>query len=135
MPLAFSQFLLTLDDRFATVADLAPLKKREDTFITVESTDYYIQEVKEIGGKFFWVYIRFGTSSPRADDVYNKTTEAMEENPRTLDQSELKGQLFVIYDPSRFTLYISNAKKKGFIQKAIKQEAGGEVEIKNVYLT
>lgn len=134
MPLAFSQFLLTLDDRVATLADLAPLKGHEGAILTVESTDYHIKEVKEINSNCFWVYIRFGTSSPRADDVYNKTTTSMEENPRTMDQSELKGQLFIVYDSDRSTLYVSNAKKKGFIQKAIKQEIGIDVEIKNVLL-
>jgi len=133
-PLAFSQFLLTVDDRFATNADLAPFKAKKGTILPVESTDYFIEEVEELPNGYFWVYIRFGTSSPRSDDVYNKVTASMESNPRTIEQSELKGQLFVVYDPNRFTLFISNANKKGFVQKAIMQETGSAVEIKSIII-
>ncbi len=79
------------------------------------------------------MYIEFGNPLPRPDKVYNVNTHETEDNPRTVDQYELK-QEFAVFDFRNSILWISYTKHKTFFTDTFKEAFKTEnVILKNIY--
>jgi hypothetical protein len=54
-------------------------------------------------------------------------------NPRTKSQAELNKQLFCLYDFKQHTFYISDGRKKGFLEEYLKHKLSKDIVIKRFF--
>lgn len=99
---------------------------------------------KEIGNKvqifklkyqdtFLRINFSDGSTMPRNPNVYNKSTHAIEDNPRNKDQIEPK-EYFAVIDFSSSYLWLSNSKKKKLLLEYLQDVLGNrKLILKDVY--
>lgn len=80
---------------------------------------------------YLFLAVNFGTADPRADKVVNIADGTERDNPRGLNEAELRNQLFVMYDYNRETLYLSNRRYQKTIMEIFKEQF--EFEAKAVF--
>lgn len=80
--------------------------------------------------EYIWMTFDYGNPNPRDEKITNVITTTKRDNDRKENETELLSQLFALYD-GKGTLYISNAKKKAFIESYLKTRLKIDLIIKH----
>ncbi len=131
---SFSSFELIAGDE---VPDKAYLDNAfaQDSHEVNHGDSSHIINCKVIEDRFYWLYSNFGKTMPHPHIVVDSQLFTKHQNLRTENQFEPTKQLFAIYDIQSTLFYISNLLQKKFIEHFLKDVAGKEVVIKEVYKT
>lgn len=93
--------------------------------------DNYYEVTVEKNETYIWFDINFGSPTPRGEELTNITTGDKKLNPRKNIEAELLKQLFCLYYFPNQTLYLSNSKKKKFIEVVLREKVGSDFIVKN----
>jgi hypothetical protein len=89
--------------------------------------------IKKFSNRFYGVNIDSGDLTHYSDTVVDiKDDLRIKENPRKNTQIELDNQFLLLIDTSNKNIYLSNAKKKGFIEKQLSQKTNSNVLVKEI---
>ena len=135
MPLEFSAMQLIFGSDSPGVDDMLKIfaDNSEEKF-TLENEHYLINKTN-FSDKFFWLYIRYGRELPYTPTVINTTIDQEELNPRSKDQIEPDQQLFGLYSFSDQVFYLSNFRKKAFLEQYMFAKLNKSVVIKSFLKT
>ncbi len=129
MTLDFSTFILYIDDKIPTAEILKPVFDQSNDNFSLNDTHYLITKTT-IEEEYFWLYAKYGSSTPYSSTVFNTQSKKEEGNPRAIIEVETHRQLFGLYSVANQTLYLSNKKKKIFFQKYLESKLNRDVSIK-----
>lgn len=129
MNLTFSAFQLILNEKKPGLEVFNELN--EEQYNTKENT--YKINIEKIDNRFLWIYIRYGGSLPYSQEVVDIKTDEIMANPRKINHVELNQQLFCLYDSKDYYFYLSNSKKKTFLEKYLKQTLSKDCIIKRFF--
>ena len=132
MNLEFSDFYFLIGGNIPSVKDLKLVFDEAEDTSSSEDTHYVISK-ENINDEYFWLYARYGNPLPHPDTVYNTKQAQEEENPRSTNQIELDKQLFALYCINSNTLYLSNRKKKSWVEGYLRSKLRKDVVIKNFF--
>ena len=132
MSLVFSALQLMIDGKNPSAEELKPAFGMNDNTHVSDDT-YYLITTENLNDECLWIYARYGKSTPYSPTVYNKTDQKEESNPRSTEQLEPHKQLFALYSIKNGTLYLSNSKKKLWIQEWLKTKLTQDVVLKAFY--
>lgn len=97
-----------------------------------ENTSFHIETTFTDSYAFF--AMKFGKSEPRASTVTDVKTNKERENPRTIEEAELRNQVFVYYSYDKQMLFLSNQQQKLSFKKILENRLNNLVfEIKEIY--
>lgn len=132
MSLTFSNFQLTIGGHYPSPEDLRPaFAETEDKYS--ERDRHYLITKENRNDEYFWLYARHGKSRPHSSTVYNIKSQQEEGNPRSTEQVEPVKQLFVLYCIHSRTLYLSNIKKKAWVENYLNEKLNQNVILKHFY--
>lgn len=109
-----------------------------ETFTGIESEfkynndDFYLINT-ELTDEYFWIAFKYGKSNPRPKEIINTINLELEPNPRGESQIEPRKQLFVLYDFTKQILYISDIRKKNFVEKILKEKTERDISLKTIF--
>ena len=106
--------------------------KENDTEINKTGTDVIsVLKTKVLvhEDRFFCIYFLSGTKFPYAAKVFDTKINEESDNPRPLDDIELKEQLFVLIDQQDQKIYFSDYKQKNQIRTWIQKNIQGKDEV------
>lgn len=127
--LTFSAFQLIVDEKVPKIIDFDEYKDEQyDT-----KDNIYRATTEKIENKFYWMYMEYGGELPYGEKVYDKEKSAILDNPRTKNQAELNKQFFCLYDFEQHTFYISDGRKKGFLEEYLKYKLSKYIAIKRFF--
>lgn len=112
-PINFSIFELIQKDNYPKASELARI---------IQSGHYedgnstYVVAAEAIND-CVWIEFQYGTSYPRPDQVIDKQKRMKVDNPRSDQQVEPTKQLFCLYVENHGNLYVSDSRKKGFLEQ------------------
>ena len=92
--------------------------------------DVYLEKCDD---SYFWIYLNYGNTSPRTDEIPDISTGAKINNPRKDSQIEPNKQIFSVYNKESNILYISNLQKKNAIKELFQSKTDQEIILKNLY--
>lgn len=127
--LTFSAFQLIIDEKVPNIIDFTEYK--EEQYDTKDNI--YRATTQKIDNAFYWIYMEYGGELPYGEKVYDKEKSEILDNPRTKSQAELNKQLFCLYDFEQHTFYISDSRKKGFLEEYLKQKLSKDILIKRFF--
>jgi len=127
--LVFSAFQLIIDEHAPNIGKFVEYK--EEQYDTKDNT--YRVTTQKIDDKYYWIYMEYGGELPYGEKVYDKMTSKILNNPRTKNQAELNKQLFCLYDFRLDTFYISDGRKKGFLEEYLKHKLSQDIVIKRFF--
>jgi hypothetical protein len=84
-------------------------------------------------GEWVWLHFQYGRAQPYSDKVFHKALKTTQPNPRSIEQAELKQQLFALYQESTSNLFVSDLRKKGALGSYLTGKLGEPVYVKNIY--
>ena len=127
--LTFSAFQLIVDEKAPKMINFVEYKEKQ--YNTKDKI--YRVTTQKIDNTYSWIYKEYGGELPYGEKVYDKEKSKILDNPRTKSQAELNKQLFCLYDFKQHTFYISDGRKKGFLEEYLKQELLKDVLIKRFF--
>lgn len=130
MDLTFSAFQLIIGTSPPSLENFQIIE--EEQYDTKDFT--YKINAEKFDNRFFWLYARYGKALPYSNEVVDRETEETIDNPRQKNHVELNQQLFVLFDVSTQHLYISNGKKKSFLEEYLKFKLSKDITIKMFFL-
>lgn len=129
--LTFSGIVCYIDD-FKIDLDTFKEVVQADNYDEVSGNRVHIFQL-EYERNFLKINFSDGSAMPRNPNVYNKSRQEFEPNPRDSDQIEPK-EYFAVFDLTSSYLWLSNTKKKSllidFFQKLFKNQ---KIVLKDVY--
>ncbi|MFA6187758.1 MAG: hypothetical protein WC680_00610 [Sulfuricurvum sp.] len=129
MSLTFSAFQLIANQQKPTLDFFIEVDEEQHT--TKDNT--YKVNIKKVDNRFLWIYIRYGGSLPCSNEVVDTSTDQIIENPRQMNHIELNHQVFCLYDSVEYHFYLSNSKKKQFIEEYLKHQFSKDFIIKRFF--
>lgn len=127
--LTFSAFQLIIDEKVPNIGEFSEYK--EEQYDTKDNI--YRITTQKIDGTYYWIYMEYGGELPYGDKVYDKEKSEILNNPRTISQAELNKQLFCLYDFESKTFYISDGRKKSFLEEYFKHKLSKNILIKRFF--
>jgi hypothetical protein len=127
--LTFSAFQLIVDENDPNIGEF--LEYKEEQYDT--NDNIYRVTTQKIDNKYYWIYMEYGGELPYGEKVYDKEKSEILNNPRTKNQAELNKQLFCLYDFDLNTFYISDGRKKGFLEEYFKYKLSKDIVIKRFF--
>ncbi|MCD4757609.1 MAG: hypothetical protein K8R39_05020 [Arcobacteraceae bacterium] len=127
--LTFSAFQLIIDERVPTIEAFSEYK--EEQYYAKDNV--YRITTQKIDNTYYWIYMEYGGELPYGEKVYDKEKSEILNNPRTKSQAELNKQLFCLYDFDLNTFYISDGRKKGFLEEYLKHKLSKDIIIKRFF--
>lgn len=115
-PVNFSIFELIYEEKHPSIDDL--INVLEDNFI-YEIDDNFVYSVEtEIVDGYYWLSMKYGAAHPRPSHIIDRSKgNALVENKRTESQVEPSSQLFCVYNPNTGNIYVSNSRKRMFLEE------------------
>ena len=132
MSLDFSTFYMLVDGDIPSAEDLNPVFATPEDEYFGKDTQYLISK-KILDDKYYWLFARYGKSFPYSSTVYNTDNQVEEDNPRRTYQIEPHNQLFALYSINSQILYLSNLKKKSWLEEYLKARLERNVVIRTFY--
>ncbi len=132
MSIEFVALHLLVDEESPSPGDLEPLFSTKNEKFCNYNTHYLI-EIEKLKNGAFWIYARYGRSTPYSNTVYNTKDQIEENNPRSTHQIEPLNQYFALYCIKSHTLYLSKRNQKSAIKEYLKKKLQKDVVIKNFY--
>jgi|SRR5690554_464757 len=130
-PLTFSGIVCFIDDNKIAIEDFKT-NIQEGTFDEVSGNIVQIYKLEYLNN-YLKVCFSDGSAMPRNPNVYNKTKQEFEPNPRDTDQIEPK-DYFAVFDLKTSYLWLSNTKKKSVILNFFQQKfENRKIIFKDVY--
>lgn len=127
--ITFSAFQLIVDEKTPNIKEF--LEYQEEQYDTKENI--YRITTQKIDNKYYWIYMEYGGELPYGEKVYDKEKSEILNNPRTKSQAELNKQLFCLYDFELNTFYISDGRKKSFLEEYLKHKLSKDIVIKRFF--
>jgi len=127
--ITFSTFHLVIDEKKPIINDFLEYEEKKYT----KDNNVYKITTKKIEDSFYWIYIEYGTFLPYSEEVYDKNSSEIINNPRNKNQTELNHQLFCCYDAKENVFYISNSQKKSFVELYLQSELKKSCIIKRFF--
>ncbi len=127
--LIFSAYQLIVDENNPSIIDFQEYV--EEQYNTKDNI--FKITTQKVDNKYYWLYAVFGAPLPYSEEVYDKEKSEIVSNPRTQNQAELNKQLFCLYDFKYNTFYISNSKKKTFLEEYFKYKLEKDIVIKRFF--
>lgn len=127
--LTFSAFQLIINQQKPSLDLFSEVD--EEQYTTKDNT--YKITIKKVDNRFLWMSIRFGGSLPYSQEVVDTNSDEIIPNPRQLNHIELNQQLFCLYDTNEYYFYISNSKKKSFLEGYFKEKLKKDCTIKRFF--
>ncbi len=89
--------------------------------------------IKKFSNRFYGINIESGDLTHYSDIVIDtKDDLKIKENPRKNTQIELDNQFLLLIDTVNKNIYLSNSKKKTFIEKQLSQKTNSNVTVKEI---
>ncbi len=129
MNLTFSAFQLIINENKPNLSEFAEVS--EEQYNTKDNT--YKINIEKIDNRFLWIYVIYGGSLPYSEEVVDTKTDKIIDNPRKINHVELNHQLFCLYDSQEYYFYISNSKKKTFLEDYFKEKLSKNFIIKRFF--
>jgi hypothetical protein len=129
MNLTFSAFQIIVNNQKPSLAEFSEVS--EEQYNTKDNT--YKINIEKLNERFLWIYAIYGGSLPYSEEVVDTKTDQIIDNPRKINHIELNHQLFCIYDSDEYYFYISNSKKKTFLEEYFKQKLSKDFIIKRFF--
>jgi|SRR3989339_1229258 len=127
--LTFSAFQLIIDKKVPNIGEF--LEYKEEQYDT--NDNIYRITTQKIDNTYYWIYMEYGGELPYGEKVYDKEKSEILNNPRTKNQAELNKQLFCLYDFYLNIFYISDGRKKGFLEEYLKHKLSKDTVIKRFF--
>ena len=127
--IVFSALQLIVDEKVPVIDDFT--EYQEEQYDTKDNI--YKITAQKIDNTYYWIYMEYGGELPYGEKVFDKEKSEILNNPRTKNQAELNKQLFCLYDSELNTFYISNSKKKIFMQDYLKHKLSKDIIIKRFF--
>jgi hypothetical protein len=127
--LTFSAFQLIIDEKVPNIIDF--MEYKEEQYDTKDNI--YRVTTQKIDNIYYWIYMEYGGELPYGEKVYDKEKSEILNNPRTKSQAELNKQLFCLYDFEQHTFYVSDGRKKGFLEEYLKYKLSKDIVIKRFF--
>lgn len=127
--LTFSAFQLVIDKKVPNIGEF--LEYKEEQYNT--NDNIYRITTQKIDNTYYWIYMEYGGELPYGEKVYDKEKSEILNNPRTKNQAELNKQLFCLYHFDLNTFYISDGRKKSFLEEYLKHKLSKDIVIKRFF--
>ncbi|MDY0403187.1 hypothetical protein [Sulfurovum sp.] len=127
--LTFSAFQLIIDEKAPSIGEF--LEYKEEQYDTKDNI--YRITTQKINNTYYWIYMEYGGELPYGEKVYDKEKSEILNNPRTKSQAELNKQLFCLYDFEQHAFYVSDGRKKGFLEEYLKYKLSKDIVIKRFF--
>lgn len=124
----FSTYQILINDQFVKPSDLNNIQQS----FTYEKT-YLASSI--MTNDYLWIDFQYGKTYPRPDEIVDENTLKKQPNPRTSSQFEPNKQLFILIKFDESIIYISDSKKKKFINDLLIDKTQKEISIKALYKT
>lgn len=96
--------------------------KNNEEYYSDKEYHYKIEDCGAIKENIFWLYARYGSTTPYSEDIIDIDSYEHKENPRNMKEVEPRNQLFCIYDNQSKLLFVNNLKMKSRIQKLFQHQ-------------
>ena len=93
-----------------SVTDINNIK---NSFWTNDGILYDVSS-ETLSTNYLFICVHYGNPAPCPESIFDKEVNSCVQNVRTINQIEMKCQLFVLYDFKNCILYCSNSKKRRF---------------------
>ncbi len=121
-------------DRFVTPSvETFELLPQKDSF-SIDGNCFYEVTINN-NEDYLWLSFDYGKAKPRDENITNIITGDKKDNERGVDEVELLNQIFCLFYYKNNTLYISNTKQKGIVEKFLKEKLNIDIVIKSFYKT
>ena len=97
--------------------------------------EFYYEVSVQKNEEYIWFDANFGSPNPRDEMLTNINNGNKKSNPREKIEAELLKQVFCLYHFSKQTLYLSNVKKKKFVEVILKDNTGLDFKVKSFFKT
>jgi hypothetical protein len=108
-------------------------KDFDTKFKFVSDTTYY-DGFCEKNEEYISIYLEYGRTNPRRDEVVDIVTGESEKNLRLETQMELLKQSFFLYYYRKNTLFLSNSKHQSLYQSILKDKLQIDLIIKHIFV-
>lgn len=98
-----------------------------------EKDDFLYLGASSLTEEYLWLDFSFGKSYPRPQEIIDEKTFEKSPNPRSNSQIEPTKQLFVLIHFITGRLFISNIKKKGFVESFLRKKIKQDISIKTIF--
>lgn len=133
----FSNFKILVQEgcnnRLLTPKDITPLIeegnfKIEHRDIVYDITSSFVEE------KYLWLTFKYGNPNPCPSQVLDKNNFEYQNNTRTSNLVEMRHQFFLLYDFESDIVYLSQPKKKSFIEELLKEKLNLGITLGTIFL-
>lgn len=129
--LEFSALQILVNDQIPTKDSF---KDIESSFnIQEENDEFLYMGASSLTDDYLWLDFDYGKSSPRPEEIIDERTLQKSPNPRSVSQIEPTQQLFALIHLASGRLFVSNLKKKAFIEGFLRQKTGHDISIKTIF--
>ena len=128
----FSVVRLIIGNKPFTLDDFRSIKQETRTIEEGDITKTQLIEIEELGNGLLSIYFEEGASHPRPNVVHNTDIQKDEVNPRSDCQIERNTQTFVLIDEGQQKIFISDFRKKQFLENYLGEKIRRRVIMKNI---
>ncbi len=137
MEINFSNFRIVVQDGFDN-----RLLKKDDIKTLLEETNFkeeykgivYDIYVSLVNDKYLWITSKYGNPNPCPSQVLDKDSFEYKDNTRTSNLVEMRNQFFTLFDFENNILYLSNNKKKKFVEEFLKNKLNLGISINTLFV-
>lgn len=129
--LEFSTLQILINNQLPTQKSFEEI---ESSFNYQEEKDEFLYlGASDLTEQYLWVDFSFGKSSPRPQEIIDEKTFKKSPNPRSISQIEPTKQLFALIHFTTGRLFLSNIKKKTFIESFLRKRIKQDISIKTIF--
>lgn len=141
MALNLFRFQVLVNNKKPTFSYLEEVKKKLELelkrkeYICVLKNIFYNPIAMELNEKFFFAYVKHGSSEKYSPIVADIQKQQISDNPRNKEQIELPDELYIFYFFEDEDLLISDYNKKGLVKKLLSTcNYDSSIRIKNKFI-
>lgn len=121
------------ENRLLSVEDFKDIQMPNNS-IKKHSNSVYDLTIDLLEDNYLWIYATHGNPNPCPNKVLDKNQSKYKANDRTPNLVEMRHQFFSLFDFTNNILYISDSKKKKFIEKLLKELLNIGLSINTIFV-
>lgn len=133
--IVFTTYQLVIENQLPSFDIMEQLVKEAPRDYEKHGEHYKMKQRIDSIHEYYFLCSEYGKPLPLPEELFDVEVKTTTKNLRRPNQVELRNQLFALYSFKTNLLYLSNARKSGFLAEYVKQNMKKDVCIKKIYVS